>query len=262
MTKAELREYIKSELGWPYVKVELNDTHLNNSIDRAKSFYTYWATGDATKEIFFTKVLSGGERQIKLPDGIYDVIDMNDSTNNLGSANELFTVQNQMLMHGMLDFASGSTSILDYHIGLDYINALQDYTVSSYQWRYSQFNNTITLSPVPSAGINWTESDTNFILVRAYIKEGFFIGNIQNQETAQNEFLYDNYWIQEYATALAKMKLGHIRRKFANGEVLGNSTITLDGDSLLQEGKEDKERLEEQIKNAEHGYDGWGIEIG
>jgi hypothetical protein len=59
---------------------------------------------------------------------------MNDSTDGLGSVNQLFTVQNYMLNSGMLNFlqGGGSGDLLEYHAGLDYLDTLNKYTVSAF----------------------------------------------------------------------------------------------------------------------------------
>jgi len=53
------------------------------------------------------------------------------------------------------------------------------------------------------------------------------------------------------------MTLGRIRMKFANFGSIGNSGISMDGDALMSEGKEEKERLDEQLREEEpeQGYD-------
>jgi len=66
-----------------------------------------------------------------------------------------------------------------------------------------------------------------------------------------DENIYDNLWILNYATALSKITLGMIRRKFSNFSSIGNTGISLDGDSLVSEGQQEKERLEEELKDEE-----------
>ncbi|MFW6046449.1 MAG: hypothetical protein ACOCP4_01515 [Candidatus Woesearchaeota archaeon] len=51
--------------------------------------------------------------------------------------------------------------------------------------------------------------------------------------------------------ACAKETLGMIRRKFENFSSIGNEGINLDGESLISEGKEEKEKLEERLRNEE-----------
>jgi hypothetical protein len=58
------------------------------------------------------------------------------------------------------------------------------------------------------------------------------------------------------------MTLGHIRRKFSNGSgSIGNVGITLDGSELLSEGKEEKDKLEEEL-DEKYAFDGYGISMG
>lgn len=75
------------------------------------------------------------------------------------------------------------------------------------------------------------------------------------------EDIYDNDWIIDYVTALSKITLGMVRRKFANFASMGGSGISMDGDSLISEGNTEKEQLEETLRNEE-AYEGLGIIIG
>ncbi len=65
-------------------------------------------------------------------------------------------------------------------------------------------------------------------------------------------------WIFDYATALSKQNLGLIRRKFGSFQGLGNMNVQMDGDALMSEGKEEIEKLEEQLR-TEEVYTGWEI---
>jgi hypothetical protein len=75
------------------------------------------------------------------------------------------------------------------------------------------------------------------------------------------EDLYDEDWIYDYVTALSKITLGLVRRKFANFNSLGNTGISMDGDSLVAEGGTEKEDLETRLREEEP-HEGYGIEIG
>ena len=54
-------------------------------------------------------------------------------------------------------------------------------------------------------------------------------------------------WIRKYTLALSKELLGIIRSKYANMP-LPNGEVTLDGDSLKTEGREEKNQLLEELK--------------
>ena len=70
--------------------------------------------------------------------------------------------------------------------------------------------------------------------------------------------LYDSLWVEDYGVAKTKVVLGLIRRKFSNFSALGNQGTGMDGSDLVSEGKEEMERLEEQLMSREVHL-GWPI---
>ena len=262
MTKEEFREYIKRQLGHPYIKTEISNDQLDDCINRAKSMFTLWAVGNATQEVFFTLPLSGGERHYTLPDGITEIIDMKDTSDNFGDANQLFTTSNYMLNAGMLNFLNSGQkfSMVSYHLGLDFLDMLNKYSTSDFTWKYHKYDNTLTISPIPSATSSWSDISNNFMLVRSYMKEGYDLDGT-NEENVYFEYIYEEPWIQEYSIALAKIILGQVRRKFGGYQSIGNTGISLDGSELVQEGKEEKAELEERLK-SEEVHEGFPIFVG
>ena len=79
--------------------------------------------------------------------------------------------------------------------------------------------------------------------------------------TELEENLYDEDWILDYVTALSKISLGIIRRKPSSFSGLGSSGVGLDGSDLISEGKEEKDYLEQTLRDEE-AFEGLGIEIG
>jgi hypothetical protein len=58
---------------------------------------------------------------------------VDDYSTSLGSANELFTLENYMLNAGFLDEISGSTfSLLGYHVSLSYLKDVRRYINSKF----------------------------------------------------------------------------------------------------------------------------------
>jgi len=79
--------------------------------------------------------------------------------------------------------------------------------------------------------------------------------------TELEENLYDEDWILDYVTALSKISLGMIRRKPSSFSGLGSQGVGLDGSDLISEGKEEKDYLEQTLRDEE-AHEGYGIEIG
>ena len=55
-------------------------------------------------------------------------------------------------------------------------------------------------------------------------------------------------WVRDYFTALCKETLGRVRGKFGGNLGVTDAEVTMDYDSLLNESKEDKDKLWERLK--------------
>jgi uncharacterized protein YjaG (DUF416 family) len=110
----------------------------------------------------------------------------------------------------------------------------------------------LIISPIP------TDADVRnntYMLLRCFMEEGYNLVS-ETQDPLWFEHLYDDNWFKDYCVALAKVTLGHIRRKMENMQVMGGTVLSLDGEAMLSEGKEERELLEEELKNnTEEGMD-------
>jgi hypothetical protein len=130
MTNSELKEYILRSLGHPMVKVELHENHLTDIINDAYAFHLKWGVGISTQGVFLTKSLSAGVREYTLPEGVHTVVDMKDSSSNLGGSQELFSLSNAMYNQYINSF--NSFNLVSYTIGLQFMNLLERFDVSKF----------------------------------------------------------------------------------------------------------------------------------
>ena len=261
MKKSDLTEKILRRLGAPMVKIELETTTINDNIDYARQRFIKWAVGQATQETYYTVMLSGGVGTYDLPGDVVEVIGYD--TQPYGGVNQLFTISNFMYNSGMFDQMLGRSggagtgaasgyNLVSYHVARDFLETLKRYVVDTYTYKYHKYTNTLELMPTPPVSASYINVDgiaydsPGFILLRTYTVEG------------TDEDLYDNMWILDYATALSKISLGYIRRKFAGFQAIGNMNISMDGDALVSDGKEDIERLDVQLR-SEEAHTGWEI---
>ena len=154
-------------------------------------------------------------------------------------------------------------------IARDFLETIRRYTPSKYTYRYHRYQNQIEVQPPPPVGnsltivqddVTYTIDSPGFILLRSFMMEGSTNVTDWENGSSDNDF-YVSDWIFDYATAEAKERLGRIRSKFANFQSIGNQGISMDGDALISEGKEEKEKLEETLR-LEEAWEGYGIEIG
>lgn len=265
MTRAELRERIKRDLGHPYVKVELSTDHLNDCIDDAILKWNDWAIGNAIKEYYFTMPLSAGQQDYTLPEYVTDVLNYKADTWSTG-INTLFTIENFLYTQGYIDPQNfmGSGGLIGYQLAMDYIETLERYMPEKFTYKYARKTRKLRISPAPELkdirtidGEEWNFA--GYLLVRCFAYDGSFVDgwtytDYENQVCGES-------WVKKYALAKAKITLGEIRRKFAQFNSIGNTGISLNGDQLVSEGKEEMEKLEEEI-DTHYAYEGYGIFIG
>jgi hypothetical protein len=274
MTKADLAEKIKRRLGYPMIKVELDSTQIYDAIDTARNKFIKWAVGQATQETFITVMLSGGQHLYDLPIGVTEVVSYEDREGSYGDINTLFTVDNFLYNQGMFDTLLNTTgdnySIITYHIARDFLETVQKYTPSKYNYKYHRYTNQIEIHPAPpvsGSSLNVTNSNGDiitvdspgWILLRTFMIEGSSYENWQSGDTDNN--FYESDWIFDYALAESKIMLGRIRSKFAQFASIGNAGIALDGSELISEGISEKTELKETLK-LEESFEGFPIMIG
>jgi len=291
-SKADLAERIKRRLGYPIVKVELDTKHLYDAIDYARDKWVKWAVGQATQETFFTCLLSAGENFYDLPVGVVDIVDVDDSGSQWG-INTLFTIDNFLFSRGVYDpiYWTGGYgySLVSYHMARDFLKTVDRYTPSVYNYKYHPYTNQLEVHPVPPCGntleiptggsacdntlTTTTVDSPGFVLLRTYMMEGSHYSGMQSDNRlatpwkreenslhsgSRNDHFFTSDWIFDYALAECKITLGMIRRKFAGFTSIGNEGITMDGEVLTSEGKEEKAALEETLK-LEEVYEGYPI---
>jgi hypothetical protein len=284
--KSDLAELIKRRLGAPVVKVELTTQQIYDTIDYAKDKWVKWGAGNATVETYFTVLLLAGQNFYDLPVGVVDIVEYEDQGAHYG-INTLFTVDNFLYSRGIYDpliWTGGyGYSLVSYHIARDFLKTVDKYTPSIYNYKYHKYTNQLEVQPAPPSGnaldlvnengVTQTYDSPGFILVRSYMIEGSHSAGMEtdlSQSTWKRTGIYSgdsdssfytSDWIFDYALAECKIILGRIRSKFTNFASIGNVGLGLDGETLLQEGITEKERLEETLR-LEEGYMGYGIIVG
>lgn len=265
MTRAELRARLKRDLGYPYNKVEVTDDHLNDAIDDALEKWEEWAVGNAIKEYYFTIPLSAGQSEYVLPVYVTDVLGFKSDTWSTG-INTLFTIENFLYTQGYIDPQQfmGSDGLIGYQLAMDYIETLERYMPEQYTFKYARHKKILQLSPTPVLKdirtINGTAWDfAGYLLVRCMAYDGSFVTG-WTYEDFEDQSLSEG-WVKKYSLAKLKTTVGQIRRKFSGYGSLGNTGITLDGPELISEGKEEMEKLIEEL-DTNYAYEGYGIFMG
>jgi hypothetical protein len=256
--KADLVLRIKRRLGFPSIKIELENETILQHIDHAKERYIRFATGNATQEVFFTMLLSANQHLYDMPAGTKEVISYDFEATELGGINTLFTVSNMLYNAGFFALLApsviGSYSLISYQLARDFLETLKRYTPDEYNFKYHSYTNQLEIQPPPPSGNallvgDYTYDSPGFVLVRAMMDRCATLPDYTDDMI--NNDVYNTIWVEKYALALTKESLGYVRRKYANFTGLGTQGTMLDGSDLVSEGKAEQEALMTELFNLE-----------
>jgi len=226
----DLRQAVVFELGWPVVKLEITDVHINLAIHQAISKYLEY--DDLGLNVTKLPVDAGGWATIPSEINYYfirDVIFPKRKTGGASLATELST----LFLGSDEAFAMGAPN-----------HSLMDFDVKGYMMMRRQYED---VKQVLGVERFWEILDGKIkIYPTAAAAETGEIGVIHGNYLSPEEYESDE-WIRSFAVAKSKIILGTIRRKFSGFSYAGGQGTT-DGAELINEGKEEIEKLLESKK--------------
>jgi len=237
--REQWKKWILFQLGHPVVKVEITNNHLDIAIDEAVRRFSQWAPA-ADKLLIFDAI--GGESVYDLTYYIPDYISVRDVIYHPSVTDMLLT---NFIGGVTTDFSFGSNQISYFH---GTYSSMIDFTLwNMYNEQYLRtigregmwqiIEHNLILSPAPSVGVK--------------------VGIIYNTFLIDEDIRRDE-WIKEWALTEVKMALGRIRSKYVSLPGPRGQDITMDGTALIQEAREDREKLLERINEYREPI-GWEI---
>ena len=237
MDRTELMNWILRRLGAPRWNIELHPCQLETALDDAIQWFVKWkgAHRVAYDTLLADKVVYNWPDDA---DYILDVVPP-------GNENNLFADVGSLGLAGLGGYnsaLSGGYYRESYSAGgpisslaqsIQYTDTASRVTSQEWNWWTERATRAIHVSPVPR--------HTGTLAIR-YKSACFAFADLP---------VYDHELLKRYAFAVAREMLGLIRRKYNAVETAGTSK-QLDGEQLVQEGREDQEKLTEEMQKS--GY--------
>ncbi len=221
-TEMEFISYIRHKLGEPKVRVEISDNQIRTNLFDAIQLFREYATNRGNERTYMVIDLIKGQNTYELPENVLQI----------GYEKTTFSVS-QWVLAQLSGYAASdllslkSFDMVSFYMLQQWIHYLRYITPSKYRTRFNHNTKILTVTPTPQT------NDRLFV-------EVFIADNYEN--------LLNERFIREYTLALCKITLGEIRSKF--GSLPGfNNSVSLNGDTLRNEGKEEKEKLEDDLVN-------------
>ena len=222
MNNIDFEEQMQAQLGGNLVDVELTDDDYELAFKLAKK--TYQQKGNDNFNRMFTELpVVAGTATYNLAATTQEITRIikpsayfTDNPFSQAMVNDLFSgIRN-----------AGGGSLATYELSAQMIENIDIYTANAASFNFNRITKTIQLLSTPAVTETWI-MDTFESLTDAQYR--------------------DVLWVQEWALAELKIMLGRAYSKF---QALSSPTgeTSIGGDIMLSEGREDKERLLEDIK--------------
>lgn len=244
--RLRLINVLKGQLGWPAQCVELSEEQFNIAIDNALDTYRQLSIGAYEQRFIVYQLLAGQSTYflnspVDRTDAVVSVMKVH-RMNLLGAT----TGTGPSDVWGMA-FAQQFGSIVAGGALLD--------TAMINMW--SDDFNRVFAGDIPFV---WNEARRELFLKRAIRQNEKVVLEVE-LERSEQELMSDRYckqFIQNWALAECKEYLGMIRSKFSSGTPGAAGTISLNGETLLAEARQDFTELKQALldyehQNAEHG---------
>lgn len=232
-SRTELIQYCYRALGSPLVEINMTDEQADDIVDMAIEFFReyYW---DGVEDLYYKHKITPNDitnKYITLPDNIWGVKRVFPNSGVSNTNTNIFDLQYQMRMNDLRDVTS--TSMIYYSQMMSHLSLLDNMLNAQRQFRWNRLTSKLYID------LNWDAKmmPEEYILVDAY-------GVI---DPVANAKFWDERYFKKYTTALFKKQWGQNVSKYSGITLPGG--ITLDGDKIYQQGKDESEEIEEFIRN-------------
>lgn len=233
-TREEFGEYMLRTLGAPVIQINVDESHVDDSIDDAlQKFWDYHRDGSSQSH-FIVKVTDEDVKRgyIKTPPNIDDIVEIisGGTLENIGS----WTTPQWQMTQSMLAPKSALVSI-----------RLTDYVAM--QQRLADISSTLS-APRPFVFKKYQR--------RIYPQFNMVVGEIlafsgyENIDPDEEDGVeaWNDPWLKAYATNKLKLRWGEILKKVQGVQFVGG--IELNGSDIYNEAKDEIERLEEELRTG------------
>jgi hypothetical protein len=244
--RLRLINILKAQLGYPALCVELSEEQFNVAIDNALDTYRQLSVG-AYERRFFIFPLNANQT-------VYHLNSPQDRTDAVVQVMKI----HRMNMYGVTGSGPDNTwgqawAQQWYNMSGGAGDLLSVHLVHAWSEEYTK----IFAGDIP---FTWNEARRELALLRMVRTPEKVVLEVE-LERSEQELLLDRWckqFIQNWALAECKEYLGMIRSKYSSGTPGPAGTITLNGETMLAEARQDFTELKQALldyeyQNAEHG---------
>lgn len=247
---------IQHQLGAPLINLEISDEQVYDNITDAIEYFTKWA-GYTEEYLVFKSELYKPGIGLKMDDLFTASFEMRTSQFPNLSAGFDYDLASQRKVVDVFDFFKGEDSGINTLFTLEQAMAQQIY--SSYMignfgfdlvtWEVLKgFIDTRNKVLAMKEQVIFDSRSQLMRLIPEPRPAHTFFGVVGCYVERPIKDLIRERWIQKYALALTKISIARVREKFTGTGLFGGGTVN--AGSLLSEGINEKEKLEQELMNS------------
>jgi len=226
------KEYCLRKLGKPVIEINVDDDQVEDRVDEALKYYWDYHF-DGTEKIFFKKQITQEDitnTYITLPQNIIGAVSIFDLGNHVG-VNNIFNIRYQIALNDL--YTLTYQSMVPYYMAFQQIQLMEQLLVGKQPIRYNRNTNKL-----------YVDTDWNNIPIGHYlVVEAYSI-----VDPADYVDVWNDRWLQRYATELIKKQWGSNLTKFIGMQLPGG--VQFNGQKIYDDAHEAIDKLEAEMINS------------
>ena len=231
-SRDEFKEYCLRKLGKPVIEINVDDDQVEDRVDEALKYYWDYHF-DGTEKIYYKKEITQEDitnKYITLPQNIIGAVSIFDVGNHIG-VNNIFNIRYQIALNDL--YTLTYQSMVPYYMAFQQIQLMEQLLVGKQPIRYNRNTNKL-----------FVDTDWNNLTVGYYlIVEAYSI-----VDPADYVDVWNDRWLQRYATELIKKQWGSNLTKFIGMQLPGG--VQFNGQKIYDDAHEAIDKLEAEMINS------------
>jgi hypothetical protein len=232
-SRDEFKQYCLRRLGDPVIEINVDDDQVEDRIDDALKYYWDYHFEGSEKQYYKYGPITQTDmdnRYITLPSNIIGAVRIFSVGQSL-STNNLFNIRYQIALNDLYDLTA--TTMVPYYMAMQHIQFLEQLLVGETQIRFNRNMNILYVD------MDWSKVGVGeYLIVEAY--------QIVDPEVYSG--VWNDRWLQRYATAMIKKQWGSNLTKFITIKLPGG--MEFNGDKIYNDSVEEIEALEHEMINS------------
>jgi len=228
-SRDDFKEYCLRKLGKPVIEINVDDDQVEDRVEEALKYYWDYHF-DGTEKVFYKKQITAEDianKYITLPQNIIGAVSIFDIGDYLAT-NNLFNIRYQIALNDL--YTLTYQSMVPYYMAFQQIQLLEQLLVGKQPIRYNRNTNKLFVDT------DWNKLTPGYFLV----VEAYSI-----VDPADYVDVWNDRWLQRYATELIKKQWGSNLTKFVGMQLPGG--ITFNGEKIYNDAHEALEKLEAEM---------------